>query len=366
MTIYREAYQGHPAGEGLRDRYPEQEAFEQAIPGLILAHNLYGIDIDLRAVQLTALSLYLRAKRAHPEAHIVRVNAIHAAPMPGDKELFDEFLASLGDEPHRELLRTLLVDIWRELDVLAGEAGSLLRFEVVVRRRIEELKERVDKASARQLGMTELLGPSYEQTELSIDSIPTGEFWNRIERRILELLRDYAERAETHGVARRLFAEDAHHGIAFLDALLQPHDVVLMNPPFGAASTPSKEYIERNYPRTKNDVYAAFVERGLQLIGSRACGNPWRRPSSLCRGRPPRDCLSRCVATAARCRADEPAVWGGEHTLEGIHREKLPTDEERCVRRVRGAWPSTDQAAGLLGGHYQSDRFFPHKFSEVA
>ena len=266
LAIYREAYQGHPAGEGLRDRYPEPEAFEQAVPGLILAHNLYGIDIDLRAVQLTALSLYLRAQRAHPEAHIGRVNAIHAAPMPGDKTLFDEFLASLHDEPHRELLQALLRDIWGRLDVLAGEAGSLLRFEVEIRKRIGELKERVDKASARQLGMTELLGPSYEQTELHIDSIPTGEFWNRLELRIVELLRDYAERAETHGVARRLFAEDAHHGIAFLDALLEPHDVVLMNPPFGAASTPSKKYVTSNYPRTKNDVYAAFVERGLQLL----------------------------------------------------------------------------------------------------
>jgi hypothetical protein len=44
--------------------------------------------------------------------------------------------------------------------------------------------------------------------------------------------------------------------------------VVLMNPPFGEASKPSKGYIEKSYPRTKNDVYAAFVERGLQLLHS--------------------------------------------------------------------------------------------------
>ena len=39
-----------------------------------------------------------------------------------------------------------------------------------------------------------------------------------------------------------------------------------MNPPFGAASLGSKAYIERAYPRTKNDLYAAFVERGLELL----------------------------------------------------------------------------------------------------
>ena len=30
-------------------------------PGLILAHNLHGIDIDLRATQIAALALWLRA-----------------------------------------------------------------------------------------------------------------------------------------------------------------------------------------------------------------------------------------------------------------------------------------------------------------
>ena len=189
--------------------------------------------------------------------------------MPGDKELFEEFLASLDAEPNRELLRSLLRDIWGELDVLAGEAGPLLRSEVGIRRRIEALKERLEDASVSQLGLTALLGPSYEQAELNIDSIPAAEFWNNLEERILELLRDYSARAEHRGVARRLFADDAHHGIAFLDALLQRHDVVLMNPPFGAASAPSKKYIDDNYPRTKHDMYAAFVERGLQLLQPR-------------------------------------------------------------------------------------------------
>ena len=32
------------------------------IPAAILANNLFGIDIDLRAVQLAALALYLKAK----------------------------------------------------------------------------------------------------------------------------------------------------------------------------------------------------------------------------------------------------------------------------------------------------------------
>ena len=63
-----------------------------------------------------------------------------------------------------------------------------------------------------------------------------------------------------------MFADDALRGFAFVDLCRQRFDVVLMNPPFGEPSKPSKAYLERAYPRTKNDVYAAFVERGLGLL----------------------------------------------------------------------------------------------------
>ena len=39
-----------------------------------------------------------------------------------------------------------------------------------------------------------------------------------------------------------------------------------MNPPFGAGSLVAKSEFEKSYPRTKNDVYAAFVERGVELL----------------------------------------------------------------------------------------------------
>ena len=39
-----------------------------------------------------------------------------------------------------------------------------------------------------------------------------------------------------------------------------------MNPPFGAASLAAKKEFEKAYPRTKNDIFAAFVERGIELL----------------------------------------------------------------------------------------------------
>lgn len=265
-VIYREAYEAHRAGKDLRRDYPDEEQFEAALPALILRNNLHGIDIDRRAVQLTALSLYLRAKRTHPDSPVDQVHAVHAAPMPGEQELFEGFLDGLEGEPQAGLLRALLRDIWDELDELAGEAGTLLRPERGLRERIETLKEKVESTSARQLGLEGVLSPAYEQAELDIDSVPTEEFWQGLEERILDLLHGYTREAEDRGVVRRLFTDDARHGIAFIDALLREYDVVLMNPPFGKPSKPSKKYIDDNYPRTKNDVYAAFVERGLELL----------------------------------------------------------------------------------------------------
>lgn len=277
-VIYREAYDlgartDHPAcaaGQRLRADFPDREEFEREIPRLILEHNLWGIDIDLRATQLTALSLYLRAKRAHPEAEIKRVNAVLAAPIPGDSEQLEAFLATLDGERDGQALKLLLRKITDELGLLAGEAGSLLKPESAIRRHVEDLKAIVTTARAgRQLALDGFLPPAVEQGELPLDRAPTEAFWQQVEQKLLELLRGYAQRAETNGVARRLFADDVAHGIAFVDALMQKYDVVLMNPPFGAASRPSKAYIDKTYPRTKNDLYAAFVERGLELLKSR-------------------------------------------------------------------------------------------------
>ena len=65
-----------------------------------------------------------------------------------------------------------------------------------------------------------------------------------------------------------MFAGDAAQGVALIDLLRTRFDVVLMNPPFGAASLAAKREFETAFPRTKNDVFAAFVERGIQLMSA--------------------------------------------------------------------------------------------------
>jgi type I restriction-modification system DNA methylase subunit len=102
-----------------------------------------------------------------------------------------------------------------------------------------------------------------------VSQVTDEEFWVQAEGRVIEALRSYsAGAANGESYQRKLFADDAAQGFAFVDICRKRFDVVLMNPPFGEASKPSKAYIEKTYPRTKNDVYAAFVERGLFWLHS--------------------------------------------------------------------------------------------------
>lgn len=89
-------------------------------------------------------------------------------------------------------------------------------------------------------------------------------------KRVLDVLDAYVQRMASAGQAASvMFGNDARQALKLLELQSLHFDVVLMNPPFGAAARDSKATFEKAYPRTKNDLYAAFVERGLELCGER-------------------------------------------------------------------------------------------------
>lgn len=282
-TIYEEAYDDERLGKDLRSEYPNREQFLREVPALILRHNLHGIDIDVRATQIAGLALWLRAQRSYGEMglkgekrpRITRTNVVCAEPMPGERTLLESFAGSL--EPP---LLGQLVNVVFDNMTLAGEAGSLLKVEgeisaAVARARAQWQREfeqatdpRGNELLLTQSEMDRLTGGTQDRLKLfDLSHITDEEFWSRTEAQVLDALQSYAtEAANGAGYQRRLFADDAAQGFAFVDLCRERFDIVLMNPPFGDASKPSKSYIEKNYPRTKNDVYAAFVERGLDWL----------------------------------------------------------------------------------------------------
>ena len=106
-----------------------------------------------------------------------------------------------------------------------------------------------------------------KQGSLDLSGIDDDDFFHEAEARIIDALRLFAETATgSANVRRRLFAGDAGQGVALIESGAKPFRRVLMNPPFGACSLVAKREFEKSYPRTKNDVYAAFVERGIELL----------------------------------------------------------------------------------------------------
>ena len=293
--IYHEAWDREEQNKGallrpkgmksLHQIYANKTLLLVDIPRLIIEHNIHGVDIDPRATQIAALSLWLRAHRTWNDQktpladrpRITKSNIVCAEPMPGDLALLQEFVKdsfSVNDQP---LFQHLLEQIFEKMQ-LAGEAGSLLKIEEEITSAVEGAKAAWAKSSPASKGLfgtaemnaakkpgsqAELPGMDTALSALDV----TTDFWERIEERIYATLRNYAEQAETGGgFQRRLFAEDAARGFAFIDICRKRYDVALMNPPFGESSIHAEEYLHSSYPYWAGNVLCAFLGRMKTML----------------------------------------------------------------------------------------------------
>lgn len=277
LAIYEEAWaakepaRSEATGFSLREDYPDLTELRRAAPRLIVETNLHGVDIDPRCAQIAALALWLRAQRAWKNVGITasdrpriqRTHIVVAEPMPGDAVLVDEFAVRLDPPLLRDLFKKMVGE-----SRLAGELGTLLRMEDGIAAELHQARDQFVKqreTTAFLPGME----PVPKKGSLDLSGIDDDGFFHEAEARIADALRTFAETATgSASVRRRLFAGDAAQGVALIDLVRTQFDVVLMNPPFGACSLGAKAEFEKSYPRTKNDVYAAFVERGIELLHS--------------------------------------------------------------------------------------------------
>ena len=116
-------------GRTLAEDYPSLDALRKAVPGLILAHNLHGVDIDPRCAQIAQLALWMRAQKAYRDfgigraerAQIRRSNIVVAEPLVADEQIAKEFVAKLGDAELGRVFTSLVESL-----SLAGDLGLLL------------------------------------------------------------------------------------------------------------------------------------------------------------------------------------------------------------------------------------------------
>ncbi len=281
--------------DSLHGTYQAKESFLRDIPRLIIERNIHGIDIDPRAVQIAGLSLWLRAQKSWQaqglkqgeRPQIKKSNIVCAEPMPGDRGMLEEFLATLREDrlealmqkvlhmPAGRRLRTtkamtdalanLVRTVWQEME-LAGEAGSLLKIEETLSDAITQAR----KASAEKAPLFRVLeyGMEYQAGKQKSHSweLEVNDFWSHADELVLSALQEYAEHTANGGsFQRRLFTEDAAQGFAFIDLFRKRYDVLLMNPPFGDLPANAINYLRRAYPELSENIYCGFVMRATSI-----------------------------------------------------------------------------------------------------
>lgn len=273
-TIYEEAYADPDLGPVLQQDYKTIDALRRDLPRLILAHNLYGVDIDFRATQIAALALWLRCQRSFQllghkkdRPRITRSNLVCAEPMPGEEQMLGDFVEQLQPK-----FLGQLVEVVFDAMKLAGEAGCLLKIEEDIQRSVtlarrqwvEETERATDtKGQPLLFSRAEMARVSGKmQRELfDLSQISDDQFFEQAEARVVESVRDYAEHAGNEQVLQqRLFADDTVRGFAFLDVCRLSYDVILMNPPFGSSTPRFAETLAQKCPNGCQNLAAAFVE----------------------------------------------------------------------------------------------------------
>jgi len=231
--------------EPLSHTYADEAAFLRDVPRLIIRHNLYGVDIDPRAAQIATLALWLRAQRAWHQAGIrakerpaVGQGHVVAAVAPPAEKALRERVATTLDSRDGMLFGESL-KLLEDVD----EMGVLLRVE-------REIPRLVRKIFGEH-------GQLYEEQD--------AERWSKAEVRLRTALTEFAQASQST-FQGRLYAQDAMQGLRLIDVSREVFDVVIMNPPFGALPTGAKTHLTKAYPRSKNDLLAIMVERGIELV----------------------------------------------------------------------------------------------------
>lgn len=218
---------------------------QRDIPKLIVENNLYGVDLDERAVQLTQIALFIKAmqlkgRRGKMPTYCNVVSSHFTLPEYEKIEATFDMGDSHWDEKQREVIK----EIWNDL-CNAHKFGSLIR-----------LKEKI-----------EALMPSQEVTLFS--ELQIADFFS-FRQQALNILRQQVHQWGGEG-SNAYSLSLVNDAMTFLDILTTSFDVAVANPPYTDSSDfgpELKAFAEANYKRPLKfniNLYACFIKRCCEL-----------------------------------------------------------------------------------------------------
>jgi len=224
----------------------------------IVEDNLHGLDLDARAVQIAAASLWLKVRALALDAQPSRMNLVAADLRLADLPHDDPAVMELKGELRREVgLPGGVVNAL--LDALAGvdHLGSLLRPGDEVRRILEDFEAQQTVPRRAQI---HLFGaPQKRQLDLDVEA-------QRLS--VIEAVERFLARHRDHAaLGLRLRGAQLSSGVQLVRLLTEGHyDLVIGNPPYqGASKMEDASYMQSRYPAGKADLYAAFMLRAMEL-----------------------------------------------------------------------------------------------------
>lgn len=272
--IYMDAWDNHP---NLLIPFREihtRDTFHREVPRLILENNIFGCEIDPRALQIAALSLWLRAQRSYGEMGILpqdrplikKSNLVLAEAMPGNKKLLKGLMEEL-DKPMQNLIKK----IWDKMQFV-GEAGLLFKMEKEIEDEIDYLKNNWTKVN--QYRYATLFSSNEEKAKIEMENETRRilkenkeEFFKEITSRLKEALYQLSSKlSEEEGYENALFSDDATRGFAFIELCQKRFDCIVMNPPFGEGSENTSSYLDANYPAWCRNLVCAFFDRMQEML----------------------------------------------------------------------------------------------------
>ena len=215
------------------------------IPKMIVEHNLYGMDLDERAAQITQIALFIKARvlgghRSHWPSYTHVVSTHFSLPT------YDEVKESFGyDTSWLQRYDAAANKIWSDLSS-AHKFGSLVRVE-------EQLDELAPNDDNHMLFSAE-----------EINSLFSGR--NELKTVIHNLVDEW-------GKANSFSLLKSSEAKTFLDIISQKYDVVVANPPYTDSADFGKElkaFVEANYKKPykfNSNLYACFIKRCCELAG---------------------------------------------------------------------------------------------------
>lgn len=219
-----------------------KEYSRRDIPKMIIENNLYGVDLDERAAQISQIALFIKARevgghRSHWPKYTNIVSSHFFLPS------YDTVRAEFGyDTSWNQKYDTVARKIWTDLSD-AYKFGSLVRVE----EQINALKSSEDN-------------PLYG----SETSFYDGRV--QLKTQLSNLVNKYGEKSNNAYSLLKM-----NEAMSFLDIISNPYDIVVANPPYtdsGDFGQELKAFVDDNYKKPykcNGNLYACFIKRCCEL-----------------------------------------------------------------------------------------------------